>query len=583
MGNVQASQKVKGIQLPGQSGKTRKMEDKISELMKEARAMNNDDDINIVITSNNKILVQQTTTRFDSDLGPVDTDSSSETSSTNSMIDDEGFILVNGADSWTSSAELPPKLEVEFIGMRMILGKCSMVVCCANAVRFKRVKELLKMLQDSGKFNGKLNIWIDEAHKSLKLWKKYLEVISYSKIKSITLVTATWDPIDKLYTIPRIPYQNTHPDVYRSLHECEWKNVEPLIDDATSINEENTSDSSTTAPGYMTQVFGVKDLWQRINKPGACWLVPGNAKTITHDAIAEDLIERGWNGLKLNGKTKLIYIFGESAKEYMEYNKKNEEPKDVLMRLFHENPNLKTRPFFVTGLNCIKEGITFQGEHFMFDGAIIPNMSNASDAYQLACRIAGNIKGFELYETHKSPLIITSSRMEKKIKKQENMAIFLPRILYNAGRDIPTALDKSTAARGRVAHDPLGFGYRVFNNYEKYAAYISDTRRKTLFTKEPNGGDKYPGKHICSVQSSRGAESQPRYLTEVIDKIDLAYGGGSATKTGFPCYLDVATAPNGLVWVVVISNKMKKNEIADADLKNPDESAQLLLQAKDYR
>jgi hypothetical protein len=108
-------------------------------------------------------------------------------------------------------------------------------------------------------------------------------------------------------------------------------------------------------------------------------------------------------------------------------------------------------------------------------------------------------------------------------------------------------------------------------------------KRKTSFTNEPNGGEKYPGKHTCSVQSIRGADAQPRYLTEVIDKIDLAYGGGSATKTGFPCYLDVATAPNGLVWVVVISNKMEKNKIAAADLKNPDESEKLIPLAKNYR
>jgi hypothetical protein len=580
MGNVQGSQKVRGIQLPAQSGKTRKIEDRIVDYMKEARAINDDDDINIVITSNNKILVQQTTTRFDSDLGPVATESSSDESSN----DEEDFILVNGADSWTSSAEMPSKIEVELIGNRMILGECSMVVCCANAVRFKRLQELLDKLQRSSRFRGKINIWIDEAHKSLKLWKKYTEILSYSKIKSVTLVTATWDPIDKLYSIRRITYEVTHPEVYRSLHESEWKLVEPLIDDEASINEENTSDSSTTAPGYITQVFGVKELWKRINRPGTCWLVPGNAKTITHDAIADELYERrGWNGMKLNGKMKVIYEFGKPVKDYMEYNKKNEEPKDVLARLFRENPSLKDRPFFITGLNCIKEGITFQGEEFMFDGAIIPNMSNASDAYQLASRIAGNIKGFDLYQTHKSPLIITSSRMMKKIKKQENIAIFLPRILYKAGREVPTSLDKSAAARGHVPHDPKGFGYRVFSTYERYSAYIKDLGRKTLFTDEPNGGDKYPGKHTCSVQSSRGADAQPRYLTEVIDKIDLAYGGGTATKTGFPCYLDLATAPNGLVWVAVISDKMLKDAINAADLKNPDESQTLLPLAKGYR
>jgi hypothetical protein len=132
-----------------------------------------------------------------------------------------------------------------------------------------------------------------------------------------------------------------------------------------------------------------------------------------------------------------------------------------------------------------------------------------------------------------------------------------------------------------VPHDPKGFGYRVFSTYDTYVAYITDLGRRTLFTDAPNGGDKYPGKHTCSVQSSRGAEAQPRYLTEVIDKIDLAYGGSGAIKTGFPCYLDLATG--GLVWVAVVSDKMTKDAINAADLKYPDESPTLLPLAKDYR
>jgi hypothetical protein len=569
--------KVKGLQLPGQSGKTRKMEEKITEYMSLTRAENRDNDINIVFTSNNKILVEQTADRFDEDLGPA-----SEESSVSSNCSEEGdntAILTCGADQWTSSV----KLTVNDIVTNILTDEISMIVCCANGVRFRRMKEVLKKLEDCKRFSSSINLWIDEAHKSIRLWKKYIDILNYSKIKSVTLVTATWDPIDKVYNIPRITYEVTHPAVYRSLHECTWKIVEPLIDDSKSTDDDKPYDSSMTAPGYIAQIINDNNYWNLINKPGTAWLIPGNSKIITHNAIAEDLVGRGWNGLILNGERKMFISVDGVEIDYVEYNKEKKEPKDVLAKFFLEYPKFKENPFFVTGLNCIKEGITFQGEHFMFDGAIIPHMSNSSDAYQLACRLAGNVKGLYLYKTHKSPVIITSSRMEKKIKRQENIAIFLPRILYEEGRTLPTEIDKNRAARGHVPHDPKGYGFRIFNSYDDYSKYTKHLGRKTHFTKEPNGGEKYPGKHICSVQSSRGATTMPRYLSEVIDKIELAYGGKGASKTGFPCYLDVEEAPSGLVWVVVIPSTIDKALIEGADSKCSDMSKELLEKAKDYK
>ena len=171
--------------------------------------------------------------------------------------------------------------------------------------------------------------------------------------------------------------------------------------------------------------------------------------------------------------------------------------------------------------------------------------------------------------------------MQKKIKKQENIVIFLPRILYEEGRTLPTKLDKNRAARGHVNHDPMGLGYRVFKEFNTLKKFINLCGKVTTFTEEYNGKDEYQGKHICSVQSSRGATKQPRYLTEVIDKIQLAYGGGSAKKRALPCYLDVEKAPEGLVWVAVVADDMK-DKILIADKECPDESDKWLKIAKDY-
>jgi hypothetical protein len=74
----------------------------------------------------------------------------------------------------------------------------------------------------------------------------------------------------------------------------------------------------------------------------------------------------------------------------------------------------------------------------------------------------------------------------------------------------------------------------------------------------------------------------PRYLTEVIDKIDLAYGGGGGMKTGFPCYLDIKK-PETLVWVAVVHNTADIKRLCNyADEICPDESESFLGQAVDY-
>jgi len=581
---IVGSEKVNGIQLPGQSGKTRKMEEKIAEYMKITRNDNGADDLNIMISSNNKLLVSQTMNRLNADLGP-EMDDDSDSINTDSEAEDDGAeyaVLRNGAETWTCSARREP-IELAFDIVDEIV---SMIVCCANAARFKKLLKVLERLQSSKHFKRKINLWIDEAHKCIKLLlkPKFNRALSLSKIARVTLVTASWDPIDKYFNIPRIPYQCTHPDVYRSLHECEWRIVEPLVpDDNESVDEAGPFDMSTGAPGYILQIFNNPELLTMIEVPGKHWLIPGNSMTITHDAICDFLFSRGWAGLKLNGKEKslTIQVNGEVI-EYNKYNENKEEPKDVLARLFREYPQLNDVPFFITGLNCIKEGITFQGEHFMLDGAILPNVASPSDAYQLACRLAGNLKGLSIYARYVKPLIITTSRMEKKIKKQENIAIYLPRILYEEGRTVPTQFDKNRAARGKVAHDIKGKGYRVFKNYEHFKGYATLIDKKTTFKEHPDTDDEHYPFHAASVQSTRGGTRKPRYLTEVIDKVELAYGGGGAMKTGTPCYLDIALIDT-LVWVVYIHDVPGIDRlVANADGIYPDEAATWEPLAKNY-
>jgi hypothetical protein len=580
--DVPGWEKVYGIQLPGQSGKTRKMEDKITEYMTVTRNDDGEDDFNIMITSNSKLLVEQSTSRLDGDLGPDDPEITNDIIDEDDMSDVSGTeyaVLKNGASTWTSSN----KTSVSDIVLGIIEDEISMIVCCANVPRFKKIIAILEYLEKSKNFKGRINLWLDEAHKYIKLLRKdvFNRILAFRRVARVCLVSASWDPIDKYYSIPRITYQYTHPDVYRSLHECEWRIIQPdVIEEETAEDDDSPFDMSSGAPGYIRKVFDNRELAAFIEQPGKHWLISGNSRTVTHDAIAVLLVERGWNGLILNGKDKVLrFANGDADIDYVFYNKQKLEPKDVLEGLFNDYPELHDAPFFITGLNCIKEGITFQGPAFMLDGAVLPDISSPSDAYQLGCRLNGNLKGMPIYAGYSKPLVVTSSRMEKKIKKQENIAIYLPRILYEAGINLPSPFLKRQAARGKVSHDIKGLGYRIFKDYHTFKCYIDLLGRRTHFSDVLKPGETL---HSVSVQSTRGGNSMPRYLTEVIDKIDLAYGGGGGIKTGFPCYLDI-TKPETLVWVAVVADLPDiKKRCANADRIYPDESLELLPLALDY-
>jgi hypothetical protein len=589
---VPGGEKVRGIQLPGQSGKTKKMQEYIAENMNTSRAQGNRDDFNIVISSNNRLLVDQTTKRMADDLGPLKVENellellNLDSDSTDSM-EEPDAILKNGASSWTSAQNKTP----EQLCWEIISNEISMIVCCAHPKRFKKLVKMLIKLQKSPYFKGNINIWIDEAHKSIKLWRKYLQILSFSKIKLVTLVSATFDPIDRLFAVRRFTYEKTHPAVYHSLADSTFHIVE-CVEEEVELEEEpeeiDTIDLSSNAPEFLRAVLDNPVYREMMEKPGQCWFTPGNNLKRTHNEIAQILRDRKWNGIMLNGEHKHIYI-GQRVIDYTEYNSKREEAKDVIGNLFREFPVLRSAPFFITGLNCLKEGITFQGESFLFDGEVIPDISNQSDLYQLICRGLGNIKHLDIYKRRhvdKKLQIICTEKMKRNAMRQENIDINLPRILWEAGRELPTNTDKQIAANGKVKHDHRGLGYRIFSKHEDFAKYLSVLERKSKFApKKYEDLDKYKDKDgflECSIQTSRGAKKQKRYLSEAIAKIHLATGGHGAEKAGFPCYLDVADK-SSLVWLAVVPEGDEyKSKIEKADKLIIDQSELLSKQMKHY-
>ena len=106
MGN--SSGKLKCLYFPAQSGKTQRVRERI-DLFETLECFGDDGFINFLITSNNILLVEQTSKRF---TDPFD---------------------------WTS---LNNKIQIETLAWRISTEKYNMVVMCANKIRLNHFKKL---------------------------------------------------------------------------------------------------------------------------------------------------------------------------------------------------------------------------------------------------------------------------------------------------------------------------------------------------------------------------------------------------------------------------------------------------------
>lgn len=400
--------KVRCLYLPAQSGKTRKMEElikehKLGELFEPV-------DINIIISANNKLLVEQTKTRFIKDLA-----TDSEEGANDACIKGSVF-------SWTSGTKKNNITPIE-LAFRM-LSEIEMVVICAHATRLRYLCQTIETLSKCPLFTKKINIWIDEADKSINLWSKYEHIIPLQMLKQITLVSATFDTVMSKYkSLAVLPYFQTHPECYRGLRN--------------SIRHEINFAGS--APDFVRHVFEMHG--DKLAKPGMRAFIPGSLAKQTHDYIADFLHkEYGFVIIIINGERKEILVPGGEPIDLRCYLTidNDEVPTELniqLAKLYKEN-NWHRFPLAVTGYYCVERGVTFQcgaeegHDGFMFDYGIIPPIVCGAEAYQIMARLFGNIGHFPNY---KPVEIYTNCLTFSRVEKKEEIAINIARIVAEQG------------------------------------------------------------------------------------------------------------------------------------------------------
>ena len=410
--------KIDYIMLPGQSGKTRKVEEFIRMYGSMSRITNECEeyDINIIFCSNNRALVKQTESRMKKNLYVDDDDSTTGTEV--STLDEEtsDAKIEDRVFSWFSGVNIK-KISKEKITLDILNDKISMVICCANKIRMKYVYDIIKELQESRHFTRKIYVWLDEGDAYVKLWNHpSVDVSRFTKVAKITPVSATFDSCIKLFDrIKLIPFEyTTNQFTYHEFQDCN------II----------TNDTAGSAPEYFSTIIQANP---NICCPGVRLFCPGDNKTDTHDEIAAEALHNGFVVAIINGKQKaLLFPDGRTPIPLMTQWDDNEPPEEIGMKIgrLYRDMKLDAFPFAITGHTCLSRGITFQNELFMFDFGIIPNISNPATAYQTSCRLNGNIRQFPGY---KAPTVFMCSRMKDKVIQNEQIAKNMARICYEEG------------------------------------------------------------------------------------------------------------------------------------------------------
>ena len=412
------------IHLPAQSGKTGKMTDLMNKwnqlAMVQADGTNN---LNVIFTSNTKLLTKQTQGRIATD---VECDQFSDTMSDMSLSDDESdcdsLSLEDDTDgesrtlAWISGGKkIKTKTENDVFVNLFVENKYDNIVCCTNLARSKRMINLLSLLHRS-EYGRKINLWVDEADACINIWKKYItDIQGYGDlIQSVVMVTATMMPVYKFFWQKNIEcklrlYPTTTSEVYLKF---------------TDISQENRiTEYSNGHRNAFEHVIKVLDSVE--HPPNTRWFVPGDKDKASHTAICNNLLERGFNVLLINGDIKaILFADGRDRIEIKEDLDKDLEISKVLCRLYHEH-KLYESPFAVTGHMCVSRGITFASKEygeFIFTHGIISDVNSPDDAYQLVARVLGNIREFETYQV---PAIYLSNRMSADIIVQEGLAVKL--------------------------------------------------------------------------------------------------------------------------------------------------------------
>ena len=421
-----------------------------------------DGEINIWISANNKLLAHQTGARFQKNPD-LNGDAYSDDGDANMFVKDNIF-------TWTSGTKRTSISAGELV--THVLEGVDLILLCAHPKRLEYLSQMLQRLTSLACFpRKKINIWIDEADKSVNLWKRHEAIAAIPHIYQVTLVSASFDAVFEHYQrMGIIGAAETHPDCYRCLRDSNKVEINYM--------------RSRKSLDYIKHVLEKPELAERLIAPGVRAFIPGDYTKVSHEDVAEYLLTKGFIVLILNGDKKEIrFPNGEDPIDLRRYLRVGADPEDIpeefnaiLARLYKEN-NISDSPFAITGYLCVQRGVTFQSmptedhDGFLFDYGIMGDIDNRAEAYQTMARLFGNIGDHPCYK--KADIYTTKDNFDR-VTEMELIALNMARVASEEGQDTFTKRSLEDLI------DPEGAEERHNDDLLKEAQKKAEQRKMTV-------------------------------------------------------------------------------------------------------
>ena len=284
------------------------------------------------------------------------------------------------------------------------------LVLCSNKTRIEDADILI------GKFTHlkdpieSIYFWIDEGDANINTFEVYIRKwLENPNVKQIMLITATPKKflLNDLLKDQIVRLDEPHGKGYLRLSQRDW----------SIIPRDNNN-----ANDYAEKVFKIKENLKLI-KPGTKWFIPSNRKNAHHQDLKDLLLQKNFAVLIMNQNGNVIYYKenGEIKTETI-ISKKNNENDEISKKIetFYKDLKLDRFAFAITGYNCISRGVTLQTKNFCFDFAILSEIYDSSEAYQMAGRLCGYLP-----REYFNCKIFATNEMKTKVLAMEELAINL--------------------------------------------------------------------------------------------------------------------------------------------------------------
>lgn len=551
---------------PEQSGKTFEMIERIISDRKKAKN-SNIIPIDIIFTDLNITLVNQTISRLQEKLIYTD----EEDSQLKELFKNHNFISFNSKEKkYKNKDSVLSQIREDYDYLRNTDSDSesdiddsnningTIIACCCHKQRWidifgediksSLIYKINRLKTSTTKF--KFTIWCDEFDIYIKHIEYYIKPFTESKKIDITIngLSATIEKVYKRYDTFQIqPLEKTYiEELYHN-----W--------DDNKIFEE---DKQTSIFEFIEFIFNNHYDESDI---GSIWFIPGCRDIESHNTIRDFCLSKNMCVFVKNTKGTILYIPEQKPIKIDETLKKPDGQVysfSELLRKYIQDNELNLYQFAITGYKCIGRGVSIQSNEFLFDNAILYDISDRTVLSQMAGRLSGNIKKEENYDFDSTINVYTTKNFHKKMKQMRSLSENLACYAYKKDHINPSFVTKveyedikskcnSKLGLQETAKEPT---IKKFGPIEGATGPDFKSLREYIKTNFKNKRGPNNPKMINGFYEANIRGTKRIYTTEEIyleRKCNIENGAGYGIR---PCYSDV-NDPNTLEWWLIYYEK----------------------------